>query len=194
MIYLYWYLGIGVAVFVVVVGSHWLRTKNGKLAGGLLYAAYPARTKLWDRFLSNVAVPVLAAVAVVIGWPIAVYLGCIELFSKKREPARQRERKFTVERRHLQERLTVPQIEIREMITDPLDAVPDLPFGHLNPAWQTFIRGLRADDELWSFSALWQKTWGKNNQIKAGYVLLRGGIPTTHFLTMSKETEDESAS
>ena len=53
-----------------------------------------------------------------------------------------------MERAHLQERLTVMQIEAREVVADPLGAVSDLPFGHLNAAWKTFVEEVGADDEL----------------------------------------------
>ena len=36
----------------------------------------------------------------------------------------------------------VPQIEAREAVEDPLGAVPNLRFGHLNSALKTFIEGV----------------------------------------------------
>ena len=94
------------------------------------------------------------------------------------------------ERAHLHEPLTVPQIEAREAVEDPLGAVPNFPFGHLNAAWKTFIEGVAADEELWSFTAPWQTTWGRK-EIRTGYVVVHGGSPAKHFLTMWKEIEDE---
>ncbi|WVM93015.1 hypothetical protein ULG90_02285 [Halopseudomonas pachastrellae] len=46
---------------------------------------------------------------------------------------------FAVTEDHLLESLTVAEIEARERVADPLGAVPDLPFGHLNTAWQEFL-------------------------------------------------------
>jgi hypothetical protein len=71
-----------------------------------------------------------------------------------------------------------------------LGAVSNLPFGHLNAAWKAFIEGVAADEELWSFTAPWQTTWGRK-EIRTGYVVVRGGSPAKHFLTMWKEIEDE---
>lgn len=146
MIYLYWYLGIGVAV--------------------------------------------LAAVAGVVAWPAALYMKGKEIFGKKSESALDEERQFAVGCSHLQECLTVLQIETREVVTDPLGAVPDLPFGHLNAAWKAFVEDVGADDELWSFTAPWQTKWGRK-EIRTGYVVVRGGVPAFHFLTMWKKIEDE---
>lgn len=191
MIYLYWYLGIGIAVLAVVFGAHRLTKKDDpESLRDLLDAVNPDRKKLSHRILNNLVVPVLAAVAVVVAWPAALYMKGKEIFGKKRVSAPDEERQFTVERSHLQERLTVSQIETREVVTDPLGAVPDLPFGHLNAAWKTFVEGVGADDELWSFTAPWQQNWGRN-EIRTGYVVLRGGVPTSHFLTMWNEIEDE---
>ena len=99
---------------------------------------------------------------------------------------REKEREFAVELGHLHEALTVPQIEVREVVADPMGAVPTLPFGHLNAAWKTFLEGVRVNDELWSFAAPWQTTWGRK-EIRTGYVVLRGGAPASHFLTVRRE-------
>lgn len=191
MIYLYWYLGIGAAVLAVVFGAHRLTKKDEpESLHDLLDAVNPDRKKLSYRILNNVVAPVLAAVAVVVVWPAALYMKGKEIFGKKSVSALDEEREFAVERSHLQKRLTVLQIEARELVTDPLGAVPDLPFGHLNAAWKTFAEGVGADDELWSFTAPWQTTWGRR-EVRTGYVVVRGGVPAAHFLSMWKEIEDE---
>lgn len=191
MIYLYWYLGIGAAVLAVVFGAHRLTKKDEpESLHDLLDAVNPDRKKLSYRILNNVVAPVLAAVAVVVVWPAALYMKGKEIFGKRSESAPDDEPEFAVERSHLQERLIDLQIEAREMVTDPLGAVPDLPFGHLNAAWKTFAEGVGADDELWSFTAPWQTTWGRR-EVRSGYVVVRGGVPAAHFLSMWKEIEDE---
>lgn len=192
MIYLYWYLGIGVAVLAVVFGAHRLTKKDeSESLRDLLDAVNPDRKKLSYRILNNWVVPVLAAVAVVVAWPAALYMKGKEILGKKSESALEEEREFAVERGHLHERLTVAQIEAREVVTDPLGAVPHLPFGHLHAAWKTFVGSVGEDDELWSFTALWQTTWGRK-EIRTGYVVVRRGSPAKHFLTMSTEVEDDS--
>ena len=198
MIYLYWYLGIGVVVLAVVFGAHRLTKKDESASlSELLDAVNPDRKKLSYRILHNLVVPALAAVALVVVWPVATYMKSKGIFRKKSESAseeeEEEEREFAVERSHLLERLTVTQIEAREAVTDPLGAVPAIPFGHLNAAWRAFISSTGADDEVWSFTAPWQTTWGRK-EVRAGYVIVRNGIPASHFLTMWKEIEDDSAS
>jgi len=135
VIYLYWYLGIGVAVLAVVFGAHRLTKKDEtESLSDLLDAVNPDRKKLSYRIMNNFVVPALAAVAVLVVWPAAIYMKGKEIFGKKSDSALDEEREFAVERYHLQERLTVEQIEAREVVADPLCAVPTLPFGHLNAA------------------------------------------------------------
>jgi hypothetical protein len=191
VIYLYWYLGVGAAVLAIVFGAHRLMKEHeSESIREILDAVNPERKKLSYRILNNFVGPVLAAVAIVVVWPVAIYMKGKEVFSKKGSSALQEEREFAVERAHLHEPLTVPQIEAREVVEDPLGAVPNLPFGHLNEAWKTFTEGVAADEELWSFTAPWQTTWGRK-EIRTGYVVVHGGCPAKHFLTMWKEIEDE---
>lgn len=192
MIYLYWYLGIGVAVLAVVFGAHRLTKKDEpESLRDLLDAVNPDRKKLSYRILNNVVAPVLAAVAVVVVWPAAVYMKGKEIFGKKSEAALEEEREFAVERGNLQERLTVAQIEAREVVTDPLKAVPELPFGHLNGSWKQFLEGQPEGGELWSFSARWQTTWGRK-ELRSGYVMVQNGAPGAHFLTVWKDLPDDA--
>lgn len=207
MIYLYFYLGIGAVVLIVVFGTHWLsKTDESDAFFDQLDALDPKRKKLSYRILSDFVVPVLAAVAVVVVWPVAFYMKGKEIFSKKSEAeleqypeysvekdqefAVEKEKEFAVERSQLQERLTVPQIEAREMVMDPLGAVPNAPFGHLNAAWNSFIEGLGTDDDIWSFAATWTTTWGLK-EIRSGYISVRDGAPSKYFLTMCKTLDEE---
>jgi len=70
-----------------------------------------------------------------------------------------------------------------------LGAVSNLPFCHLNAASKSFIEGVAADEALWSFTAPWQTRSGRK-EIRTGYVVVRGGSPVQHFLTLLKDIED----
>lgn len=195
MIYLYGYLGVGVAVLAIVFGADRLtKEPASKSLREIFDAVNPKRKKLSYRILNQFVAPTIAAVAVVI-WPVAVYMRGKKMLSKQEAsvpgaPAPQEEREFAVTRAHLHEPLTVPQIEARESVADPLGAVPKLPFGHLNAAWKIFIAGVAADDEIWSFTAPCQTPWGRK-EIRAGYVVVRGGVPANHFVTLWKDLEDD---
>jgi len=191
VIYLYWYLGIGTVVLVIVYGAHHLtKEKESDSLRDLLEAVNPDRKKLSYRILNNIVAPVLAAILVVSVWPVAIYMKVKEMFQKKESYASPEEREFAVEREHLLERLTVKEIEMREVVTDPLKAAPDLPFGHLNAAWQEFLQGKADLAELWSFSAQWQTTWGRK-ELRCGYAVVQDGAPEAHFLTVWKDLPEE---
>lgn len=69
-------------------------------------------------------------------------------------------------------------------VFDPLQAVPDLPFGHLNEVWQAYVNGLEPESELWSFRGRW-KTQYRDWQMQ-GYVALQGEQIGKYFLTGKK--------
>ncbi len=123
-------------------------------------------------------------------WPVDIYIKGKDLLSKKGSTALHEEREFAAERAYLHKPRTAPQIDAREVVEDPLDAVPNLPFGHLNADSKTFMEGFAADEDLWSFTAPWQTTWGRK-EIRTGYVVVHGGSLVKHFLTMWKEIENE---
>ncbi len=190
MIVLYGYLAIGAVALAIALGAHLMaKVKESASAREMLDALYPERLGLSHRIMNKVVVPLITAVALVLVWPVAVYMKGKEIFAKKSETALTTDRDFAVESRHLQEQLNVVQIENRELISDPMGAVPNLPFGHLNAAWKTFLERVGADDALWSFEAHWQTTWG-SQEIRTGYALVRGGVVRSHFLTMRKDIVD----
>lgn len=191
MIYLYWYLAIGVAVLTFIYGAHRLtKEKKSDSIRDLLDAVNPDRKKLSYRLIDNIAAPIIAAVLIVVFWPVAAYIQAREMGQRKRRADLAEEREFAVERQHLLERLTVPEIEMREVVADPLKAAPELPFGHLNAAWQKFVHGKADGSELWSFSVRWQTSWGRK-ELRSGYVVVHGGAPGAHFLTVWKDITDE---
>jgi len=83
------------------------------------------------------------------------------------------EPQFAVERADLLEPLSLPDIEQRERISDPLHAVPDLPFGHLNAAWKAFLGKAGSGADLWSFTAIRKADWGPVETL-SGYAAVRG--------------------
>jgi len=215
VIYLYWYFGIGIATLAVVFGALRLakQADSGTLAE-LLKAMDTEPKKLSDRLLNNVVAPVLGTSLIFAVWPFVVYLVVNEWFknkdadgmgedpevtfqrwlqqSKSLPPAEiKKEPEFAVQRQHLLEHLTVPEVERRELVFDPLHAVPDRPFGHLNAAWQEFLKGKADGAELWSFSAPWQTTWGRKEQ-RRGYVVVQDDVPGAYFLTVWKILPDDA--
>lgn len=189
MIYLYAYLGIGVAVLIVVYAAHRLSASDetGDLAD-LLAAGRPPPTR-WEILLEKGLVPALAILLVIAAWPLALYWKAKESVDARRSAAQgPAEPEFALTAAHLLKAMTVAEIETENLISDPLDAVPRLPFGHLNPAWQAFRESIPEDGRLWSFLAVWSPAWG-GEEVREGYAVVRGEAIGPHFLARVAEVE-----
>lgn len=189
------YLALGILTLAVVGGAHlWhhrhdRRNPNAVTSmTSLMEALHPERRKLWYRVRARLLAPVLTVIAMVLFWPVAWWMRCAELLNERRMARQREEEIFKVMSKYLLERLTVDQIEAREMVQDPLSAVPQLPFGHLNGAWSQLKSAMQPGDELWSFTATWLGSFG-SPELRKGYVLWRRRKPVSHVLTMCKELE-----
>ncbi|CAK0741587.1 hypothetical protein CCP3SC5AM1_1080004 [Gammaproteobacteria bacterium] len=115
---------------------------------------------------------------ILIVWPTAIYYKVKDMLSK----AYQQPDEFFVSKNDLLERKNnVEEIELQELVSDPLNAVPDLPFGHLNKAWNIFLKKRRKDDVIWTFSANRTSEWGRK-ELRTGYVLVRSSSVWPYFL------------
>lgn len=117
-------------------------------------------------------------------WPLAVGIILYEQIFNRRPPAPVY-RTWTATPESLIERLTVETIEQREIYSDPLNAVPPIPFGHLNAAWQRFCQTQQTGDQLWSFRIDTREDDGlklfDRHGVVEGYALLREGMIRGEF-------------
>ena len=193
MIYLYWYLGLGVAVGLAGWSVHLLKAAKSRAVSTPASGVDSSRRSRFLRAVLNGATRfVLVGGIVVLFWP---FILCFLIYAGWRGEltAWEDEREFVVQRQHLQERLSLQEIEMREMVTDPLNAVPELPFGHLHTAWKAFLDVYTDRDELWSFTALWQSPWGTTEH-RAGYVFVRNQVPGACFLTVCRPVREDEGS
>ena len=83
---------------------------------------------------------------------------------------------FPVQVSDLIRKVEVWEIENREVIFDPLDAVPNLPFGHLNSRWRQLTQSA-IDAEWWAYKGIHMESAdGQVRTIPAGYVTKRGAV------------------
>ena len=81
-----------------------------------------------------------AGLALLIFWPLVAVAFAIDLWITKLGYWRDRRRnRFYCRPEHLLRRVTVEEAEADAKVVDLLDRTPNLPFGHLNPAWQAFL-------------------------------------------------------
>lgn len=190
MIYLYWYLGVGAVTLVVMYAAHkWNSRSESDGLKDILDAMNPERKKLSYRIINNCLVPLLASVLVLFVWPIAIYMK-IKDMREKGSGGGYEEKVFKVLKVDLLSQKSIEEIESSEIVSDPLSAVPPLPFGHLNKCWINFLKQLLEGDEIWSFRCRWDGNWGRS-ELRSGYVLVRNNKPNEYILTKKIPLEKE---
>ena len=191
MIYLAWYHGIGAAVLIAIVIAHRISKKTDlEFSADFLTTIHPERKKLWYRILNDVIGPGLIGILVVPFWPVILFFKIRQLISGETDKQKVEDTEFAVGHPDLLEKVTIPDVEQRERVVDPLGAVPDLPFGHLNAAWRKFIDSGSPTDEIWTFSAHWVQ-WGRK-ELRQGYAIVHEDVIVQHFLTSWKDVEEKS--
>lgn len=194
MTYLTAYLAIGALIGITYYIAQRIsesRTSPG-ISRTLSAALYPERHTLRYRLANDVVAPLIAVVVVAIAWPIALIMQARvwlqreedEFVGSESEP----ESRSLVLKEHLQERLSLDEVERRERVVDPLNAVPDVPFGHLHARWAEFRGGLGPEDEIWSFSACGESDWNRDQE-RIGYVIVRPNGIGPSMLTSWKNRE-----
>jgi hypothetical protein len=186
VIYLSWYLGVGIVVLTALYVTHKIRSKHEPRSfHDILESTNPDRDKLSYKIFNNVAVPLLALCI----WPLAFFLMIQEHFQAKNNDYLQELPVFSVKREYLTIQTAKDDIELQEMIFDPLDATPALPFGHLNEKWEKFISSAPEGCQIWTFEAKWEPAWG-GAEFRKGYVCVENEVPGAYFLAVRKRLSD----
>ena len=189
--YLIGYLGVGIVALIAVFVQHGSSSDAGSLfSTKSILEANPGKNKAWLIFASTVLVPVIAVLFIVALWPLLVVM-----FIQDRRLLQERRNfenypDFGVQHKDLISKLELAEIETSERVVDPMHAVPDVPFGHLNSAWKAFEQTIMEGDELWSFRSRWVNRW-KDIELHAGYVRVHGQDIKGHFLTEHRAIERE---
>jgi len=200
------YLALGALVLLVVYVHGQLRKKTfAHELAIIMEKEQSKRLPFWKKILSKFAVAFVVLPVAWLVWPAVLF---IKIRSEIRErcrniedsresasysEARRRPKKwaslkvddtedFEVRPDERLQRHTVEQVENLHRINDPMGAVPDLPFGHLNHRWDAFMALLQPDDEIWSFRTT---RLPMDDEFSAfdGYVIVRHGKSADFFLT-----------
>lgn len=177
------YLAIGVVVCaVMMIAHHFANEQEPRKNIKSWIDSLKNPEDWWLEFLESVVVPILATALAIVAWPILIYSKLQERFFPRKAATSSEKKAFCVERSDLLVKITIEEVERQEVVHDPLGAVPDLPFGHLNAAWRKFKDALLPGDEVWTFAADWTSEWGRPEHRK-GYVIVRAGEPGPFFCT-----------
>ncbi|CAK0768000.1 conserved hypothetical protein [Gammaproteobacteria bacterium] len=191
MIYLILYLAVGVVLAVKYISNLLSQSPELKFKADRRSRMRPESDKLSDKIFTYFISPLLVAILILIAWPTVIYYKVKKMLLKMLlEYAYQqyKPKAFFVSRNDLLQQISVEEIELQERVSDPLNAVPDLPFGHLNKAWNRFLKKRRKGDEIWTFSAnrTSERGW---KELRAGYVLVRPKSVGPYFLMTRKNIE-----
>jgi len=191
MIYLYAYLSAGVVVWLALLLENQL-SGSARLAGtsAILDALHPERKTRRYRILSALVAPVLATVGVVLLWPFGLVMKLQDMAAQRERAKREEADTFKLKAADLLERMSLADIEKKEMVHDQLGAAPQVPFGHAHAAWQKFTQALQPGDEIWRFSAQRTLSWGPQEH-RRGYAIQRQGQVGEYFMTHMKRTSAE---
>jgi hypothetical protein len=172
--WLYIYLSIG-AIALIILLIQALRSMPSSFARNLMRAL--GHKKSIKEIAQDWMVYIFASIAVLIGWPGFLIWLVIDKKSKAKDLEWQKLPNFTCSLEFLLRQVSIEKAESENYIEDPLGYTPNVPFGHLNKAWQIFIENLESDDEIWFFEIPKGSKVGKY-QIKTeseirGYAILR---------------------
>ena len=144
----------------------------------------------WDKLVKRVIAPLIASVVIVVAWPAVIAWFIKDRFweTESLDDDDYEDDVFEIASEHLQERVAIEEIETREIVEDPLGAVPALPFGHLNTGWEKLKQQIQPQDEIWSFSAPWDG-WPHSTR-REGYAMMRKQEVSAWFLSAIQLLDD----
>ena len=179
------YFGIGLVVCLFVVAAHLFgKRKESKFTRDMMKAINPKREAFLYRMLEDLVVPALAFFLVWFVWPVVFILKIKDGFQKKSlavEAEQEAEPPaFALNESELLRQVTVDEVERTNLIHDPLEAVPNIPFGHCNARWVLFRDSLQANETLWEFESTRSELAGV--QAMWGYAV-RGEEKVDRFMT-----------
>jgi len=185
---IYLYLSVGLIATLVVLGSHFYQTRE-KLFGGSNIPEWSWKNR-WVNVKDRIILPFFAVAVITLLWPFVLFFLAKEILGhfKNSPVSKTQEKVFEVRQHHLIEKYNLQELECREIMEDPMQAVPEIPFGHLNSAWIAFKENIQTNDELWFFKAEESKSDLKA-LVREGYVIKRRGKFVDNFVTRVESIE-----
>ena len=195
------YFGLGLVVSLIVLAAHLAnKRKESKFSRDIMKALNPKREAFLYRVLEDVIVPTLAFFLVWLVWPVVFVLKVKDIFKKKSQavlnepdsdliqnrnsnrnsnsnpnpnPEDLEELAFALNDFELTRQVTIEEVERTNLIQDPMEAVPNIPFGHCNARWVVFKDALQENETLWEFESTRSEL--KGVQAMWGYAVKRDG-------------------
>ena len=177
MNYVIAYFSIGlITYFIALIQRHKTESRgNTKDSPESLYK----QPNVWSK---KVIDEISGIILISFIWPVVIYWQISDKLSTR---SLEEKKHFLVHSKDLLKKIDIDAIEHLEMVYDPLNAIPNKPFGHLNRNWIKFKQTITENDDIWSFSAQWTSEWGFKDQRK-GYVIVNADKPGNFIITEIK--------
>ena len=188
MMWLGLYLCVGGVVLTCMLLMNW-RDGRGRQPSELLASLHKPLSRR-EIFLEKVVAPMLGSVALVLGWPLALWFARQSRREGIQRAQRTADAVFRVRPQDLGRQTEVAEVEASARVHDPLSAVPDVPFGHLNSVWQAFVAERPPNAELWTFACDWTSDWDVTFA-RQGYVWVQGDERSPWMLTRDVLRQEE---
>lgn len=186
---IYGYVGIGLALGAVALLITLFRKRKNSLSDSLTDVLYPERRTGWYRFRERVLLPLLLLPLMGLAWPILLAVLGIDAWKDRRNRGgASADDPPELTARDLIESVEIDAVEASAYISDPLGAVPQIPFGHLNAAWQAFLAQRQPNEALWRYQSQQAHKWS-GPELRRGYVWVRGNTIGAHFRTYRKQEQ-----
>jgi hypothetical protein len=186
MIYLFVYLAVGALTLMgMLIDARLRRSRTTTDWRKISALARRARQPWQEAILERLIVPLVAGAVVIIAWPIAIAFAVHFYHQRGKDvdiTAAFEPDQLRVKLSDLVARLSIQEIERMETVSDPLLAVPSLPFGHLNRAWLDFAHKIQSEDDIWSFQAHCG-SYPSPMAARRGYASLRQGAVVAIFVS-----------
>ena len=178
ILYLKIYLAVGFVVCSAFIGTHLLVNRHkSTLLADMRRALLPTPTHFLSYFFYDFFIPIFTFVLVWVVWPISIGLKIKHMVFKKPAPLKRRRlvevKEFILDEAELIREVTIEEVERTNFIHDPMEAVPNIPFGHLNARWLSLRDSIQPNETLWEFES--KRSELKGVQSMWGYAVKADG-------------------
>lgn len=178
--YFYVYLLLGFMLILAVL----INTNYHTIRDFLKFDEYFKIYKINIEYVLKNLVEFFASSFIAVLWPLYIFMQLYYFYDDLRSKKinKQRVSEFELKISDLFDKVDRFEIERREIVYDPLNAAPSIPFGHLNKAWIDFCENIDTQDQLWAFDVVWPSE--PRMQRYAGYAAVRNNNIKFIFCTM----------
>lgn len=181
--YLMSYIGIGICIGIAMFIYQYRSSSDFERS---IEEAIHGRRSWHYRLRERLVIP-CTIILIAICWPLALVFLIKELMPEKhRDNKTIVEYPFIARNQFLFDEKSIESIEAENIYSDPLDAVPKIPFGHLNSGWELFKSKMLDGDKVHVFKTPKNTTYGKYGSSLEddvhGYALVRNEEIVAEFI------------